>query len=832
MKSILQGVILLLTLAIAVSPASAQIPTTPPYYTVSDFLTTTPSVEGGAMGGMFNPAAFGLARHGGIGLTWTDLDETTLMDRNWSLVADAGGLGFTMQQWKYWSGTEWQKFTDYQIGLGMGDRESRFGFAYGWSKGDLTTTRPRANLITAGYLGRPNRYLSYGAAGTWAFKEKETRGTIDLGVRPLGTPLLTVFGDATMQTKDQFEDVLWGAGVSIEPIQNLAVNFKAFDGGVYQVGLTVSAGGASVSATPHYNKSGTELYRTYGVKLGAPKEGDFVQKTIPKMMPKQFQGMQFVRLDFDAPVRYQRYRFFDDKGHTLMELLDKLETVKNDPMTGGLAIKITEDMSGSYEVLWEVREKMKEVKAAGKTIVVFLERGDMRAYYLASVANKIMVDPETSIPLMGFNFGKSYYKNALDKLGVGFDEWRFFKFKSAMESFSRTSMSDGDREQLKAIAEGFYNTYRMDVCESRGITPAQFDHVVDEVGILSADTLMAYKLADTTGRWDDMDKYLETVTGAKKKMVGMSMLTMMKPESRNWGEPPQVAVIYALGPCSMNDGINARRLEGVIKSARENKHIKAVVFRADSPGGDILPSDIVAGELKKTSEKKPVIVTQGQVAGSGGYWISMYGDKIVASPWTITGSIGVIGGWFYDNGFNSKLGLSYDNVQAGKHADIGGGAALPLIGAGLPNRNLTTEERDKMQKQILLWYDVFMTKVAKGRKMEKEKVAEIAQGHVYTGTTGKTIGLVDEMGGMETAIAMAKKAAKIKPDTEVNIREMPSKGDFDLSMFQPKLLGIRLDSFGFLNGAENSEAVYLKMLLNADGRPVAMVSPEFMLDDR
>jgi protease IV len=821
MKNLTLALLILLLIA---SVASAQQLNVPPYYTVSEFMATTPSVEGGAVGGLFNPAVWGLTGRPELQFLMNDVKNLQPIPRNTTLGIDLGGLGFSMQHWKWTDysdvlNPQSRSFNDFQVGLGFGDKANRFGFSYGWSKGDISSSDLRSNILTLGYMSRPDPHLSYGVAWTTALNSShDGRGIVDVGVRPLGTPLVTLFGDASMMSNDKFKDILWAAGASVEPIPGIALQFKAIEGGAYQAGLALTVGGLGLSATPRYDKSGTRAYNTYGIRLGPPQD-DFLSKKVMK-------GKQFYNLTFDGPIKYQRYKLFDMGGHTLTELLDNLDYAKNDPHVGGLAIKITEDMSASWEVLWEVREKIKDVKASGKKVVVFLERGDMPEYYLASVADKIMVDPETTVSLMGFSLGKTYYKNLLDKIGIGFEEWRFFKYKSAEESFARTNMSEGDREQLTALANGFYETFRKDICESRGLTNEQFDHVINDIGILTADSLMTYKLADTTGRWDSIEDYIKKIEGSSKTMIGTQRLAMMQPVSRIWGEPPQIAVIYALGPCAMNSGINARRLEGVIKSARENKRIKAVVLRADSPGGDILPSDIVAVEIKKTAEKKPVIISQGWVAASGGYWISMNGQKIVASPWTITGSIGVIGGWAWDKGLGDKLGLSYDHTQVGTHADLGRGWALPLIGQEIPNRNLTDDEHARMQKQILLWYDTFLTKVAAGRKMDKDKVAEIAQGRVWTGTAGKENGLVDELGGLEKAIALAKDAAKIKPGSEVKVTEMPDKGLFDPAMFQPKLLGIKLGSV-----EDSPELTYIRMILQADGKPLAMLPPEFMLGE-
>ncbi len=826
MSKFLAYVIIALVTLPGIAPAENK--SVQPYYKISDFLDMTPSVDGGALAGMFNPAALGFSERGEAAFTWNDNDKSPGNDKMFTLASDAGGLGFSWQRTDYENAAGLTptggKINDFQVGIGGGNAGNRFGVSYGWSKGNITTDRPRGNQLTIGAIGRPYPWLSYGGAFTKGLKKDDNfRMLVDFGVRPFKTPMLTVFGDAVFNKNDKIKDVLWSAGAAVEPVGGVAIKFKVYEGGSYTAGLSIAAGGTRLAASPRYDKDGKSTYSNYVIRSGMPQKGNYLDKALLKLLPKKVYEKEFVRLELTDQIRYQRFQYFDRKGHTLMELLEKLESVKNDPMTAGLAIKITEEMYGSWEMLWEVREMMKEVQASGKTIVVFFERGGMRGYYLASVADKIMVDPESMVSMFGFNMGRSFYKNMLEKVGVGFDEWRFFTYKSAMEGFSRDSMSEADREQRRQLIEGFYETYRGDICASRKITTESFDRIINEVGVLSTDSLLAYQLVDTMGRWDDIEDYLKSVTGSEKKIVGFGGLNMRKPETRMWGKPPEIAIIYALGPCSMNDGINARKLQKIIKEAREDDNIKAVILRADSPGGDILPSDIVAQELKKTAEKKPVIISQGQVAASGGYWISMYGDKIVASPWTITGSIGVIGGWFYDNGLNNKLGMTYDHTKIGKHADLGEGAVLPLLGMGVPARNLTTEERDGMERWIKGSYDNFITKVAAGRKMEKEAVDKIGQGRVWTGTAGKANGLVDELGGMETAIALAREKANIGKDDEIRIRELPEAQPLDISMFQPKLLGIKLADI-----EQDPELVYIQKLAKSEGRPFVMMSPSLM----
>jgi protease-4 len=273
--------------------------------------------------------------------------------------------------------------------------------------------------------------------------------------------------------------------------------------------------------------------------------------------------------------------------------------------------------------------------------------------------------------------------------------------------------------------------------------------------------------------------------------VGAGKLARFElPHDDYWGEKPKIAVIYGLGVCAMDEGIKARSLEKVFDKVAGRKDIKAVVFRVDSPGGSALASDIVAEAMKRCKEKKPLIVSQGYVAGSGGYWISMDADTIVASPTTITGSIGVIGGWFYNTGLKQKLGMSTDLVKVGDHADLGYGISLPLIGQ-LPDRNVTGDERAKFEDNMKHYYDVFVDKVAAGRHMDADDVREIAQGRVWSGSDGLANGLVDVLGGMETAIMIAKVKAGIAPDEDVDIVQLPEPGLFNPGMFTPKLFGVK-----------------------------------------
>ena len=301
---------------------------------------------------------------------------------------------------------------------------------------------------------------------------------------------------------------------------------------------------------------------------------------------------------------------------------------------------------------------------------------------------------------------------------------------------------------------------------------------------------------------------------------GGSLLKFQLPFDNRWGERPKIAIIYALGACAMDDGITARNLVKDVEAVTNDTRVKAVVLRVDSPGGDGMASDYIAEALRKCKEKKPVIISQGYVAASGGYWLSMYGDTIVAAPNTITGSIGVIAGWAYNKGFKDTLGMTTDHVKVGKHADLGFGMTLPLIGVSLPDRDFTPDERSRLETEIKTMYKEFVTKVASGRKKQFDEIEPIAQGRVWSGYDGKENGLVDILGGLETAIQIARDRAGICPKADVEIVELPEKGWFDMSGFMPKLLPFSVEDDPVLK--------HLKFRLEHNGQPMPIMPMDEM----
>ncbi len=774
-----------------------------PFYSRTDFQSASPAATQFGFYGIDNPAALTYLQGVELSLYMSDRYKSS-MTNHWGVFLGSGNAGFSMVEEKTAIGMQKR----FNTALAFGDRTLSGGFAYSWTKTE-NALLDQYSFVTAGALYRPFPMLSVGGTYQQETKGKGWNGAAEVAVRPFSTELLTLFGEYALQRMPLLENEVWSTGVVIEPVSGARITGRYFENGAVNVGVQLNLGNAGVSAQTHTGSSSASTYNSYGVRLGIYDGNILNVFAAPKSTS--------VGMDLSGDIGYQRFAFFDNTK-TLSSILSSLEAVKNDPTVGGIAIN-TANLGANRELLWEVREKLKECRAAGKKVFVFVERGGIDLYHFASVADRIVMDPTGMLVLEGYLLGRTYLKGTLEKLGIGFDEWRFFKYKSANESYSLDKMSDADREQRQAIVNAWYGIARKEISESRSITPEKFDSLLNNSLMLVPEDAKAAGLVDSIGRWEMVKEMVKAETGSDDGWGSFAASQERGQYKKNmqWGQAPKIAVIYALGVCAMDEGINARSLVKDVTAAVENDDIKAIVLRVDSPGGDAMASDYIAEALKKAKGKKPVIISQGFVAASGGYWLSMYGDTIVAAPGTITGSIGVIGGWLYNKGAKESLGLSTDFVKAGAHADLGFGFQLPLIGLGVPDRNMTLEERSHVERMIRGMYGEFVRKVADGRGMTEEAVGQIAQGRVWSGIDGKANGLVDELGGLETAIDIAKEKAGLSKDENVRIVEIPKKGLFNAGSFVPKLFGIET-----LTAADKTVQM-VKFRLENNGKPLPLV---------
>ncbi|MFH1219654.1 MAG: S49 family peptidase [Candidatus Eisenbacteria bacterium] len=840
---------LILTLAVTVvflgtSMAGSEFP---PYRSETEFMLTPPGAIGWEGYGFTNPATLTYVTAPDLLFAWRGSESGRLGPNasditKWGIFTAVPGLGFGAIHEKNALGS----ITDYRLSLATGTKRIGFGASYGWSSGDRGLFN-RTAAIGLGALLRPARFLSVGLSGRAATEGGDRQGILDVGIRPLGRDFVTLFGDYAVERDQMVKNGSWSAGAALRVAPGIHITSRYFGDNATQAvtaGLSFDLGRIGLSSQAHYDNNQHRAYNTYRVRAGAYNPNILDTYVMPER--------KYVELDLFGPLKYQRFRMFDE-SNTLAGVLALIEAAKTDPRVAGIAVKASGAEIGR-EIAWEIREQLRDFKSTGKPVIIFLDNGNIDAYHFASVADKIVLDPTGMLIFEGFLMGRTFLKGTLEKVGLGFDEWRFFRYKSAEEPLSRDSMSEGDREQRQRLVDEYYRVAKSEICAARAISPVEFDRLVNEETILLPADALKLGLVDTLARWDAAEDVIKSLEGKKKKTVtagslgisGSSLAALGGGSTAGgseaaWGDAPEIAIIYAIGECAMDTGIKARSLVKDVEAVTQNSRIKAVVLRVDSPGGDALASDIVAEATKKCAEKKPVIVSQGAVAGSGGYWLSMYGTSIVAAPITITGSIGVIGGWLYNVGIKEKLGMTTDHVMVGKHADLGFGMRLPLIGAGVPDRNLTSEERAKIENMIKVFYQDFVGKVAVGRKMKSEAVDEVGQGRVWSGADGKDRGLVDVLGGLETAIMLAKEKAGIKPDREVAIVELPRPELFNMGVFTPKLIGVagvahRLGIGGLLGSGLSGVAGlpsqsdplldYLKFRLEHNGQPMPMMPLE------
>ena len=459
-----------------------------------------------------------------------------------------------------------------------------------------------------------------------------------------------------------------------------------------------------------------------------------------------------------------------EKSMGLDDLLANIEKAKNDANIVGIYLN-GGSLSGGFASLKEIRNALIDFKKSGKFIVAYADNYSQKDYYLVSVANKILINPQGMLELKGLSAQTMFFKNTLDKLGIEMQIVKVGTYKSAVEPLITTKMSDANREQVTVYMGSIWKTFLTEVSAARKISVEKLNAYADEMLMFQpTEKAKQYGLVDGLVYADEADSILKTfVKGLEKDkevtLVKHSAMTKLADTSKY--DKNKVAVIYAVGEITdaAGEGIVAKDLVKTINDVAKDSAVKAVVLRVSSPGGSAYASEQIWHALNKLKAKKTLIVSMGDYAASGGYYISCMADKIVAQPNTITGSIGIFGVIPNISGLNEKLGLTYDGVKTNKMSD-----AITV------NRKFTPEERDLMQNYVNRGYELFVKRCADGRKMKTEQIKVIAEGRVWTGEDAIKIGLVDKIGGLNDAIALAVTKAKLNT---YNVSEYPEKETFE-----------------------------------------------------
>lgn len=457
------------------------------------------------------------------------------------------------------------------------------------------------------------------------------------------------------------------------------------------------------------------------------------------------------------------------KSLGLNDILSNIRKAKDDDNIKGIYLDLN-ILSAGYATAEEIRAALTDFKTSGKFVIAYSDVFSQKAYYLASVADKVYLNPEGELQLLGLRSEILFYKKALDKLGIEPEIIRHGKFKSAVEPFMLEKMSPENREQQLTYMGSIWNEVAKAIAADRKLTVDAINTMVNNITIRNGKSAVVNGLVDSLMYLDQVKNQLCKLSGVDKEsdlnLVSFDDYTKVPEPKGKKFHKDKIAVIYASGEIGMGEGnnssIGAEGLSNAIADARKDSSVKAIVLRVNSPGGSALASEIIWRELELAKKVKPLIVSMGDVAASGGYYISAPADVIVANPTTITGSIGVFGLMFnIQKAMADKLGITVDVAKTHAHSDM-----LTMY------RPLTAEERGVMQAGVEEVYHTFITRVSEGRKMDIAKVDEIGGGRVWSGENAKGLGLVDEFGGLSDAIKVAAKRAGLDG---YRIIELPSQ---------------------------------------------------------
>lgn len=472
---------------------------------------------------------------------------------------------------------------------------------------------------------------------------------------------------------------------------------------------------------------------------------------------------------------------------SLRDLLKSIRHAKEQESVKGIYLDMGV-FSGGTASLDAVRRALMDFKESGKFIVAYADNYTQGGYYLASVADKIYLNPQGILGLTGLSSRTMFYKGLLQKIGVEMMIFKVGTYKGAVEPFIADKLSDANREQITSYQNSIWGNITKGIAKSRNITVEDVNRFADEGAFFaSPEKAVEYKLIDELKYRSEVEKYLieqSGQTGDKLKTVGLSNMKNVKKTEREYRN--KIAIVYAEGeitqqiissPYSGNFPCISEKINDDLRKLADNKDVKAVVLRINSPGGSAYTSEQIWKQVYELKKKKPVVVSMGSVAASGGYYIASGASKIIAEPNTLTGSIGIFGMFPNTAGLFNKLALTTDIVKTNRYADFGD-----------PARPMTDDEKALIQGYIERGYDTFLTRCSEGRGVSKADIDSIGQGRVWTGEQALKIGLVDELGGIERAVELAGELAEIY---NYNIMEVSTDHDFLKELLEKQIEVVR-----------------------------------------
>ncbi|MEO0091791.1 MAG: signal peptide peptidase SppA [candidate division WOR-3 bacterium] len=653
---------------------------------------------------------------------------------NQSFILQAGNLGVSYIDNKDFRISSGNKFSEGVLG----------GLAYR----KINNT----NYWDAGVILRPYKFISLGAVVQSIGHIVPNQYILGIGFRPFSNRYtLTCDANGDNWDKPTF-------GIEAEPFNGIEIKSKISTDRALAVQIGISFGKIGLGA--NLNSPARNWSPSWNGYLRLNSQNR--RRLIPP-------SKRFLEMKLSGPIADQKPGFSllgSQVKYTTYEILNTIKKAKDDKNIIGIVLKL-DGPNMSFALAQEIKLALDDFKKSNKKIIVYASGMGMKDYYLACGADEIIIHPLGEVVIPGILSRSILLKGTLDKLGLEVDYERIGKYKSAPEAFTEDTLSAATREVINSMIDDYYQNIIKTIAYERKITEQEIENNINYGYFLSKEA-KENRLVDSYCYEDELDSLLK-IRFKNFNKISWHKYYKEKEYIYDWRDLPEIVVIYAIGdimdgesgtdPLMGNVTCGANTITKAIREARKDKNVKAIVLRVDSPGGDGFASDLIWRELLLAKEKKPVIVSMGSVAASGGYYISMVGDKIFASPATITGSIGVFSLKFVTQGLYSKLGIKTETIKRGEHADMFS-----------PDRKFSEQEKDILQRQIKDFYSQFINKVAMHRNLTPEFVDSVGQGRVWTGNQALQCKLVDTLGGLLNAIDFAKERANVK---EIKVVSLP-----------------------------------------------------------
>ena len=741
------AVLLVLTACQLVAADSPKVSTPLPSSSVA--------VSDDALATFLNPAGLGAGQRG-FNLYYLRAAETDFGVDD-ALLISAAKAGFGME---FATGKDGVDFNRYTLSSGSGIGPSIYwGTGYSWINSD-DAAYDKLTSWSLGLMFR-RRYLSTGIVAR-DFNRPRFRGerlgrTYDFGIaiRP-STSRITLSIDA--RKVEKVEGLDFNFAVEVRPFRWVTLRGSVNDDSSFDIRFGIN-----------FRQFGLGMYNRFDENQEHRNSVGYISLSQALHTTRHVRRNAFLDVQMD-------------------EIERTLKVAKLDREIAGALIKIG---GGRYGIgrLQEIRDAILDFKASGKKVIGYMTNCSTGNYLLASVCDRVVLHPSGEVRLVGLRSETSFYKGILDKLGIRADLEHIGKYKSASDIFTREEMSNAHREVQNAILDDLYDQLTQSIAERRSWSQDDVKSLIDQ-GPFTAKQALMHGIVDQLAYRDELKDIAKDLSGKDCRLVKARQYLGIVEYEYDWEVPlPKIAVITAEGMMmtgeSFTDPFTGTRTMGsatiarAIRNVRKDSSVKAVVLRIDSGGGLVVAADTIWRELMRLKDVKPLVVSMGDVAGSGGYYIAAPAEVIVAEPGTITGSIGVISGKYNLKGLYDKIGLHKEIIKRGKHADF-------YTDYG----DYPAEEREIVHAQIQEIYDDFIAKVAEGRGMTREAVDQIGRGRIWTGKQAKEIGLVDELGGLNLALSIARRKAGLV-GKEVQLIRLPRQGVWEqwLDAFHTTRLG-------------------------------------------